>query len=114
MMTVCFKEGVKIKPDALSQVITGAGMDIRQVFNHLSVWTATEKCLDFETAEKEANSAKKDVVLGNWEVCRKVFSKEEHKTMSFSDKSRLFFYDYSLNPLFVHENYLQVVPDCPK
>lgn len=114
MMTVCFKEGIKITPDALSQVVTGAGMDIRQILNHLSVWTAAEKTLSADAAKKEANAAKKDTVLGPWEVCRKVFSKEDHKTMSLGDKSRLFFYDYSLAPLFVQENYLQAVPDCPK
>lgn len=103
-----------MKPDALSQVINGAGMDIRQIFNHLSVWTAADKTLDAEQAQKEAKAAKKDIVLGPWEVCRKVFSKEEHKTMSIADKSRLFFYDYSLNPLFIQENYLQAVPDCPR
>lgn len=114
MMSVCFKEGIKITPDALSQVITGAGMDVRQVLNHLSVWTAGEKSLSSETAQKEAKAAKKDTILGPWEVCRKVFSEEDHKSMSVADKSRLFFYDYSLAPLFVQENYLQVVPHCPK
>lgn len=32
--------------------------------------------------------------------------------MSFSDKSDLFFYDYSIAPLFVQENYLRVKPNC--
>lgn len=114
MMSICFKEGLKIPADALAQVITGAGNDIRQVLNHLSMWTADEKNLSADKAEKEANAAKKDTVMGPWEVCRKVFSKEDHKTMSVADKSRLFFFDYSLAPLFVQENYLQVVPHCPE
>lgn len=51
---------------------------------------------------------------GPWDVIRKVFSEEEHKKMSIHDKSDLFFYDYSLGPLFVQQNYLKVVPHCPK
>uniref|UniRef100_A0A1A9ZHJ4 DNA replication factor RFC1 C-terminal domain-containing protein n=1 Tax=Glossina pallidipes TaxID=7398 RepID=A0A1A9ZHJ4_GLOPL len=48
-----------------------------------------------------------------WEVVPKVFSAEEHKTMSFNDKSDLFFHDYSLAPLFVQQNYLIVNPVGP-
>ena len=39
-----------------------------------------------------------------------VFSAEDHKTMSFFDKSDLYFYDYNLAGLFVQENYLAVTP----
>ena len=31
MMSVCFKEKIPIKPDALSELITGCGQDVRQV-----------------------------------------------------------------------------------
>lgn len=114
MMSVCFKEGIKIAPDALTEVINGTGMDIRQTLNNLSMWSAANKNLNVDTCKKDAQTSLKDVPLGPWEVCRKVFSAEEHKTMSFADKSRLFFYDYSIGPLFVQENYLQAVPHAPK
>lgn len=114
MMSVCFKEGVKIPPDALTQIINGTGMDIRQTLNNLSIWTAARQTLTTEEAEKNVNSAKKDTVLGPWEVVRQVFSAEDHKNMSLIDKSRLFFFDYSIGPLFVQQNYLKVVPNAPK
>ena len=31
MMSICFKEGLKIKPDALDEIIMGANQDVRQV-----------------------------------------------------------------------------------
>lgn len=49
---------------------------------------------------------------GPWDVCRKVFSSSEQKSMSLSDKSDLFFHDYSIGPLFVQENYLAVMPNA--
>lgn len=49
-----------------------------------------------------------------WDVLRKVFSKEDHKRMSIHDKCDLFFYDYSIAPLFVQENYLTVKPLNPE
>lgn len=45
---------------------------------------------------------------------RKIFSVEENQKMSMNEKSDLFFQDYSMGPLFVHENYLQVAPEGPK
>ncbi|KAK5646065.1 hypothetical protein RI129_004529 [Pyrocoelia pectoralis] len=107
MMSVCFKEGVKINSEALSEIITSAGMDVRQILTHLSLWSAEKETSDIK-------KPKKDSPLGPWEVCRLVFSAENHKTSTISDQEKLFFYDYSLAPLFVHENYLKVLPHAPK
>lgn len=110
MMSVCFKEGLKIPPDALTDVITCANQDIRQVLNNLSMWYVNTKNLSPEDIKTEAQKSKKEFKLGPWDVLRKVFSAEEHKKMSIHDKSDLFFYDYNISPLFVQENYLNVVP----
>jgi len=51
------------------------------------------------------------VFQGPFDVCRKVFSGgEEAAHMTIADKSDLFFYDYSIGPLFVQENYILVTP----
>lgn len=47
---------------------------------------------------------------GAWDVLRQVFSETDHKTMTIHDKMDLFFHDYSIAPLFVQENYLNVIP----
>nr|CAG4641095.1 EOG090X0AVC [Eulimnadia texana] len=110
MLSICYKEGIKIKPEALDEIILGANQDVRQVLSHLSVLSAKEKTLTSEQAKVEAAKSKKDFKLGPWDVVRKVFSAEEHKNMSLQDKSNLFFQDYSFGPLFVQENYLLVQP----
>ncbi|XP_014270251.1 replication factor C subunit 1 isoform X2 [Halyomorpha halys] len=102
MMSVCFKEGLKVKPEVLSDIITSTNQDIRLILNHLSVLSAQ--------ASLNLPMASKYIKLGPWDVLRKVFSKEEHKNMSIYDKCDLFFYDYSIAPLFVQENYLNVQP----
>lgn len=114
MMTICHKEGIKISPDALIDLINGTGMDMRQCINNLFMWSSGNKTLQTSEVQKEATSAKKDTVLGPWEVIRQVFSETDHKNMSIVDRVRLFFYDYSIGPLFVQENYLKVVPHAPK
>lgn len=108
MMSICFKEGLKLPGDALSQLITASGNDVRQTLHRLALCAASPHvCSD-------SSSVRKDVKTSPWEAIRKVFSKEEHKGMSLNDKSDLFFSDYSLAPLFVQENYLNVIPHCPK
>ncbi|XP_028039481.1 replication factor C subunit 1 [Bombyx mandarina] len=114
MMSICFKEGIKVAPDVLTQLIVASNQDVRQTLNLLSMWAVDEALASADKLKRDANTTKKDVKLGPWEAVRKVFSAEEHKTMSIHDKSDLFFYDYNLAPLFVQENYLQVAPHCPK
>ena len=109
MMSICFKEGVKLKPEALDEIATGANKDIRQVLHHLSMLSSKEKSLSTEQAKLDAAKSKKDFKMGPWDVVKKVFSIEEHQNMSMMDKTGLFFQDYSLGPLFVQENYLQVL-----
>ncbi|KAF4516406.1 hypothetical protein B566_EDAN008529 [Ephemera danica] len=80
MMSLCFKEKIKIPPEALNSIIEGTNHDIRQVIHHLSLWSAGQHTMDQDLAKREAS------------------------------KAALFFHDYSFGPLFVQENYLSVVP----
>ncbi|XP_070496267.1 replication factor C subunit 1 [Chironomus tepperi] len=113
MMSVCFKEGIKLDAGAMDAIINGTGNDVRQTLNHLAMYSASKDTrVNSDKAKKNAQMSEKDIKIGPWDVIRKVFSAEEHKTMSLNDKSDLFFYDYSIAPLFVQENYLHVKPSC--
>ncbi|XP_063867736.1 replication factor C subunit 1-like isoform X2 [Scylla paramamosain] len=114
MMSVCYREGIKIKPEALDQIIIGSNQDIRQVLHHLSMWSAKEKNLQTDDVKREAKKAQKDFKKGPWDVCRTVFTESEHKNLNIHEKSALFFNDYSIAPLFVQENYPKVVPHSAK
>merc|ERR1711983_314217 len=103
MMSICFKEKIKIDAKALMDMISGCNQDVRQVLHHLSMLKHTASNLDSKTEE---SNNKTSIKMGPWDVVRKVFSKSEHSKMSLIDKSDLFFHDYSLGPLFVQENYL--------
>lgn len=110
MMSICFKEKIEITKEDLDRLIESTNNDVRQVLNHLSL--LTNNSLTNETPR--TRKCNKDLRLGPWEVVQKVFTNEAHKTMSIHDKSDLFFNDYNIAPLFVQENYLGVVPNCPK
>ncbi|KAL5014468.1 hypothetical protein ScPMuIL_008738 [Solemya velum] len=111
MMTMAFKEGLKIPAPALNEIIQSSNHDIRQVIHNISMWTSGDKTISYEQAKKDSQSAKKDLKIGPFDVCRKVFvGGEETAGMTLNDKSDLFFHDYSFAPLFVHENYPHVFP----
>uniref|UniRef100_I3JR07 Replication factor C subunit 1 n=1 Tax=Oreochromis niloticus TaxID=8128 RepID=I3JR07_ORENI len=111
MMSIAFKEGIRIPPPALNEIILASNQDVRQVIHNLSMWSAKDKVMTYDQCKSDAASARKDMKLGPFDVCRKVFaSGEETARMSLIDKSDLFFHDYSLAPLFVQENYLHVRP----
>ncbi|XP_061178272.1 replication factor C subunit 1-like [Saccostrea echinata] len=115
MMSVAFKEGLKIPPPALNEIIMAANQDIRQVLHNLLMWTAGEKSLTYDQAKKDSSNAKKDFKLGPFDVCRKVFvGGEETAGMTINDKSDLYFQDYNIGPLFVQENYIHVIPYAAK
>ncbi|KFP18033.1 Replication factor C subunit 1, partial [Egretta garzetta] len=111
MMSIAFKEGLKIPPPAMQEIILAANQDIRQVLHNLNMWCAKDKSLTYDEAKMDGSRAKKDIKLGPFDVVRKVFATgEEASRMSLIDKSDLFFHDYSLAPLFVQENYVHVKP----
>ncbi|XP_043220724.1 replication factor C subunit 1-like [Amphibalanus amphitrite] len=101
MMSVMFKEKLKISKEQLDALITSTNQDIRQVLHLLSVSAAQQR------AAPAGGRTAKDTRLGAFDVVQKVFSAKERQGMSIDDKVRLFFYDYSLGPLFVQENYLR-------
>ncbi|XP_065554953.1 replication factor C subunit 1 isoform X2 [Lathamus discolor] len=111
MMSIAFKEGLKIPPPAMQEIILAANQDIRQVLHNLNMWCAKDKSLTYDEAKTDASRAKKDIKLGPFDVARKVFAAGgEASRMSLIDKLDLFFHDYSLAPLFVQENYVHVKP----
>ncbi|XP_021496347.1 replication factor C subunit 1 isoform X2 [Meriones unguiculatus] len=111
MLSIAFKEGLKIPPPAMNEIILGANQDIRQVLHNLSMCCVQSKALTYDQAKADSQRAKKDIRLGPFDVARKVFAAgEETAHMSLMDKSDLFFHDYSIAPLFVQENYLHVKP----
>ncbi|RWS04227.1 hypothetical protein B4U79_11016, partial [Dinothrombium tinctorium] len=107
MLSICFKEGIKISPQVLHELILASNQDIRQVMHYLSLFGAKD-----ERIEKITAPSIKDVKLGPFDAVKKVFTSghESQNASSFREKSDLFFMDYSLMPLFCFENYLKAIP----
>jgi replication factor C subunit 1 len=64
MMSICFKEGIKIEAGAVDEIIGGTGNDIRQTLNHLALYSASKdvKLLTGD-AKKNAEISEKDIKI---------------------------------------------------
>ncbi|XP_069105828.1 replication factor C subunit 1-like [Argopecten irradians] len=63
MMSIAFKEGLKIPPPAFNEIILAANHDVRQVIHNMSMWTAADKSLTYEQAKADSNRARKDMKM---------------------------------------------------
>ena len=50
------------------------------------------------------------MTLGPWDVVRDLFNVQAFRSMSFADKIDMYYNDYQLIPLMVHENYIRSNP----
>lgn len=96
MMTIAAREKLKITKDEVEQVIKASQQDMRQSIYSLQLMAAGK--------DGSGVVAIKDVSINIFEAARQLLSADTNITR----KRELFFTDYSLMPLFVQENYLQV------
>ncbi|XP_064460970.1 replication factor C subunit 1-like isoform X2 [Ornithodoros turicata] len=111
MMSIAYKEGIKVTPAAVQEIIVASNQDVRQVLHNLSLWSARTKGLSIEQAKSDAGKGTKDIKMGPFDVIKKILcSSEGGQNMNLIEKSALFFHDYSMVPMFVQDNYVHVQP----
>ncbi|EUB57702.1 Replication factor C subunit [Echinococcus granulosus] len=115
VLSMACREGVNVSSAALNEIISASNHDLRQVINSVQMWCMNGDHHKTDVAEADitanAAAAYKNLRLGPFEVIRKVFATNiDGKPVSFTEAMDLFFQDYSLGPLFVQENYLNVRP----
>ncbi|KAF9040693.1 purine nucleotide binding protein [Panaeolus papilionaceus] len=113
ILTIAFKEKLKIPANVIDQLITGAQSDIRQVLNMLSTWKLSNSTMDFDEGKALAKMNEKHAMLSPFDITTKllgpsVFAPTSRETLG--DKMEYYFQDHSFMPLFMQENYLKTQP----
>ncbi|KAF8900823.1 replication factor RFC1 C terminal domain-containing protein [Gymnopilus junonius] len=113
ILSIAFKEKLKIPANVIDQLITGAQSDIRQVVNMLSTWKLSNDTMDFDEGKALAKMNQKYSILSPFEITSKllgpyVYSATSRETLN--DKMDYYFQDHSFVPLFIQENYLKTQP----
>lgn len=117
IMTIAFREGMKLPPQVINALIEGTGADIRQVVNMLSTAKLdaqhNEQDLSFDDSKKMSKAWEKFTILKPWDTIHKILSTgmfSPSSTSTLNDKIGLYFNDHSLSYLMLQENYLYTTP----
>ncbi|EJF60036.1 DNA replication factor C, large subunit [Dichomitus squalens LYAD-421 SS1] len=113
IMSILFKEGMKIPANVVDQLVQGAQADIRQVLNMLSTWRLANNTMDFDEGKNLVKMNEKYTVMTPFGVINKIlgpgmFLPTTRETLG--DKMEMYFHDPSFVPLFMQENYLKTQP----
>lgn len=115
IMTICYKEGLKLSPNVVNALIEGSHSDIRQIINMLSTakLNIAEKGMDFDQGKKMSEAWEKHVILKPWDIVTKIlagamFASSSKSTLN--DKIELYFNDHEMSSLMLQENYLGTTP----
>ncbi|KAK4888459.1 hypothetical protein LTR28_002936, partial [Elasticomyces elasticus] len=113
IMTIAFREGLKMPPNVINALIEGTGADIRQIVNMVSTAKLDEEALDFEGGRSMSKAWEKHVILKPWDIVSKIlgggmFAASSKATLN--DKIELYFNDHEFSYLMLEENYLGTNP----
>lgn len=117
IMTIAFREGMKLPLPVVNALIEGTGADIRQVVNMLSSAKldaqSNEADLDFDNSKRMSKAWAKHTILKPWDIVHKIlggglFSSASKSTLN--DKIELYFNDHEFSSLMLQENYLNTKP----
>lgn len=97
------RQGLNIDMASLEALAESCGSDVRVVLNQMQMMTKGHK---FGGKDQE-------VMLTPFEACRKLLNASEALRHTFEDRQNMFFVDYSMVGLLVHENYLRAVERKP-
>jgi replication factor C subunit 1 len=113
IMTIAFREGLKMPPPVVNALIEGSHADIRQVVNMISTAKLDQEAMDFSKGKEMSQAWQKHVVLKPWDITQKIlgggmFAASSKATLN--DKVELYFNDHEFSPLMLQENYLGTNP----
>ncbi|PWN47197.1 DNA replication factor C, large subunit [Violaceomyces palustris] len=113
LMSIAFREKLKIPGEVMQQLIESAQNDIRSVINMLSTWKLSNDSMSFDEGKELGNSNAKPGMHTPFTLYSELsspymFSHTSKKTLN--DKTDLYFQDHAIVPLMVAENYLKSRP----
>ncbi|KAF2460504.1 replication factor RFC1 C terminal domain-containing protein [Lineolata rhizophorae] len=113
IMTIAFREGLKIPPNVINALIEGSNSDIRQVVNMVSTAKLDDEAMTFDKSKDMTKRWEKHVILKPWDITNKILRAEtwsEASKMTLNDKIELYFNDHEFSYLMLQENYLHCQP----
>lgn len=113
IMTICFRENLKVPINVINALIEGSRADIRQIINMLSTAKLDQNAMDFDQGKSMSKSWEKHVILKPWDIVSKILGGgmfAPNSSFTLNDKIELYFNDHEFSSLMLQENYLGTNP----
>ncbi|GAA5869122.1 hypothetical protein JCM8547_008702 [Rhodosporidiobolus lusitaniae] len=110
VMSIAYKEGLKLDGKVVDQLVQGSQADIRQIINMLATYSLSAKTMDYDQSKALAKMNEKNTIQTPWTLYSRLSGPQAFSPvsgMTLNDKNDLYFSDHSIMPLFVQENYLK-------
>lgn len=110
IMTICFREGLKLPKQVIDAIIEGSHADIRQIINMISTIKLDNKDMEYSDGKAMSKAWEKHVILKPWDIVGKILRAEmfaQSSTATLNDKIELYFNDHEFSYLMLQENYLK-------
>lgn len=110
IMTICYKEKLKLPTNVIDAIIEGSNADIRQIINMISTIKLDAKQMDYKEGKAMSKAWEKHVILKPWDIVNKILRAEMFSpasTATLNDKIELYFNDHEFSYLMLQENYLK-------
>ncbi|EPX71172.1 DNA replication factor C complex subunit Rfc1 [Schizosaccharomyces octosporus yFS286] len=114
IMSIAYREGLKLSPQAVDMLVQGTSSDMRQIVNLLSTWKLGSKEMNVQNSQSAVKQAEKHIVMKPWDICSRYLHGGLYHPSSkatINDKLELYFNDHEFSYLMVQENYLNTTPD---
>ncbi|ORZ41021.1 hypothetical protein BCR44DRAFT_1424220 [Catenaria anguillulae PL171] len=108
LMTICYREGLKIPAPALDVLSASTRSDIRQIIHLLSTYRLKDTAMDYDAATHLSSTSEKDKTTGMFDATRNLLSSSHVRRATVNDLMDEYFVDFDMVPLMMHENYLSV------
>ena len=102
ILDICSREYIHITHTSLDHLIHVCNRDIRKIIHTLHLYYKQSSSI-----LSNISNIDKALATSPFDACMKMFAMPN---LTLLDKNNLFFYDYSLVPLLIQENYLRIVP----
>lgn len=113
LMTICYREGMKLPAPVLDALIEGSHSDIRQIINMISTAKLDGQTMEFDSGKAMSKAWEKHVILKPWDIVGKILRPQmfaPSSSATLNEKIELYFNDHEFSYLMLEENYLKTTP----
>lgn len=113
IMTILYRENMKLPVQAIDALIEGTHADIRQIINMISTARLDQGTMDYNDSKAMSKAWEKHVILKPWDIVGKILRPQLFAASSkatLNEKIELYFNDHEFSSLMLQENYLKTQP----